>query len=426
MIRFNDFHERCNYQFLNMKNQLLLLLLLTTILSLSASAQISFEKGYFINNSGKKIDCLIKNIEWRNNPTGFEYKLVQNGEVMNENLNTVKEFGIFNNLKYLRTTVKIDKSADDLNNMSYDKNPVFVEEQFFLKVLVEGKANLYLYVEGSLQRFFFNKDNSKIEQLVFKNFRNSEGQTGENNQFRQQLWNDLKCPNISINKILNLKYQKNALVTFIKAYNECNDSEFVNYDEKRKKDLFNLSVRPRLNNTSLFMKNLYPNSDDIDFGNKSNFSIGVEAEFIMPYNKNKWAFTIEPNYQKFNSKKEINGSLFSSGKQIATVNYNYIEMPLSVRHYFFLNDNGKFFVNASYIFALASKSSLEFTRAPDIYLNSVKLSTRAYFGFGAGYKFKNRYSLEVRFNTSRNLTENYIFWNSKCKTSSLIFGYSLF
>ena len=407
-----------------MKKQLLLLL--TAILSLSASAQISFEKGYFINNSGEKIDCLIKNVEWRNNPISFEYQFVQNGSLMIENIKSVKEFGIYNSSKYLRSTVKIDKSADHINNLSDDKNPIFVEEQLFLKVLVEGKSNLYLYENGNLQRFFYNKNNANIEQLVFKNFKDSEDKTGENNQFRQQLWNDLKCHNITMNKMANLKYQKNSLIAFFAAYNKCNNSEFVNYDGKVKRDLFNLSIRPRLNNSSLFIKDLVPNSSDIDFGNKVGFSIGVEAEYILPYNKNKWAITIEPIYQNFKSEKTIYGSLFSGGEQIATVNYNYIEIPLSVRHYFFLNNNGKIFVNASYIFDFNSKSSLEFTRAPNTNISSAKLATRSNFGFGAGYKFRNKYSLEMRWQTSRNVTGDYVYYNSYYKTSSIIFGYSLF
>lgn len=411
-------------QYLIMNTKLLLLLI--AFLSFNASAQISFEKGYFINNSGEKIDCLIKNLDWRNNPTDFEYQLVQNGALKNEKIKTIPEFGIYNTSKYLRYTVKIDKSADHLDNLSYDKNPVFVEEQLFLKVLVEGKSNLYLYENGNLQRFFYNKDNSNIEQLVFKNYKNADNKTGENNQFRQQLWNDLKCPAFTMNKMANLKYQKNSLVAFFTEYNNCNNSELINYDEKVKKDLFNLSIRPRLNHNSLLIQDLVSNSTDIDFGSKLGFGMGIEAEYILPYNKNKWAIAIEPTYQNFKSDKAINGSFFSGGNQIATVNYTSIELPLSVRHYFFLNDNSKIFINASYIFDLNSNSSIEFTRAPNTYINSAKLVTQSNFGFGVGYKFKDKYSLEMRVQTSRNLTGNYIFWNSDYKTFSTIFGYSLF
>ncbi|SDH33785.1 hypothetical protein SAMN04488062_10680 [Flavobacterium omnivorum] len=407
-----------------MKKKLLLLLL--TILTFDASSQISFEKGYFITNDGEKIDCLIKNIDWKNNPVDFEYQLVQNGTLINENIKSVQEFGIYNNSKYIRRTVKIDKSGNNINNFSDDKNPIFIEEQLFLKALIEGKSNLYQYENKNLRRFFYNKDNGIIEQLVFKNFKNYENKTGENNQFRQQLWNDLKCPSFTLNKMTNLKYQKNSLIAFFTEYNKCNNSEFINYENKVKKDLFNLSIRPRLNNSSFFVEDLVSNSPDIDFGNKLGFGLGIEAEFILPFNRNKWAITIEPTYQNFKSEKEVNGSFFSSGEQIVTANYNYIEIPISVRHYFFLNKDSKVFINASYIIAISSNSSLEFTSPPYIFSKSVELITRRNFGLGVGYKFKNKYSLEMRLQTSKNIMANYSYWDSNYKTSSLIFGYTLF
>lgn len=224
----------------------------------------------------------------------------------------------------------------------------------------------------------------------------------------------------------NLKYQKNSLIAFFTEYNKCNNSEFINYENKVKKDLFNLSIRPRLNNSSFFVEDLVSNSPDIDFGNKLGFGLGIEAEFILPINRNKWAITIEPTYQNFKSEKEVNGSFFSSGEQIVTANYNYIEIPISVRHYFFLNKDSKVFINASYIIAISSNSSLEFTSPPYIFSKSVELITRRNFGLGVGYKFKNKYSLEMRLQTSKNIMANYSYWDSNYKTSSLIFGYTLF
>lgn len=50
-----------------------ILFLLITILSLNCYSQISFQKGYYIDNTNQKINCLIKNIDWKNNPTEFEY-----------------------------------------------------------------------------------------------------------------------------------------------------------------------------------------------------------------------------------------------------------------------------------------------------------------------------------------------------------------
>ncbi len=51
------------------------------LLFANSFAQISFEKGYFLNESGDKTTCLIKNIDWKNNPVKFSYKLNENSPV---------------------------------------------------------------------------------------------------------------------------------------------------------------------------------------------------------------------------------------------------------------------------------------------------------------------------------------------------------
>jgi len=148
-----------------MRKQLLLiatLLLLSTI----SYCQITFENGYFIDESNQRIECLIKNMDWENSPTAFHYKLTDDAAVQKLDIQAVKEFGINGVSKYIRAVVKIDRSSDSDNQLSYKKNPVFQEETLFLKVIVEGKATLLLYQSTNLKRFFFNTDHSYITQLV--------------------------------------------------------------------------------------------------------------------------------------------------------------------------------------------------------------------------------------------------------------------
>ncbi|WP_205635394.1 hypothetical protein [Flavivirga aquatica] len=88
-----------------------LLLLFISILSINCYSQISFEKGYYINNAGQKIDCLIKNIDWDNNPTSFEYKELESSKIKMTNIKFVKEFGVYHVSKYIRSKVNIDRSV---------------------------------------------------------------------------------------------------------------------------------------------------------------------------------------------------------------------------------------------------------------------------------------------------------------------------
>jgi len=407
-----------------MKKQLLFLF--TAILSFNCYSQITFEKGYYIDNTNQRTNCLIKNFDWKNNPTEFEYKLSENSESKKTTIKSIKEFGIDNISNYLRTTVNIDRSSENINNLSNDRNPIFQEEELFLKVLVQGKPTLYEYVDGDLIRFFYNNNSSTIEQLIFKSYVTNENIIGINNKFREQLWVDLKCPNFKINEIKNLDYKINELVNFFVEYNKCNNQEYVNFTEKQKKDLFNLSIRPRINSSSLTIQNSNSDSRETNFDNKIGFGFGLETEFILPFNKNKWAITIEPTYQSFKSEKTTNLNDGSGGVLTANVDYSSIEFPVGLRHYFFLNNNSKFFINASYIFDLSSKSLIEFTRNDGSNLNSLEIETRNNLAMGIGYKQNDRYSLEIRYQTKRELLGKYTYWNSEYKTFSIIFGYSLF
>lgn len=406
-----------------------LLFLLAIIFSINTYSQISFENGYYIDNSNNKINCLIKNVDWKNNPTEFEYKLSENGEPVKITITSVKEFGIDKTSKYIRDNVNIDRSGKNINFLSTDKNPVYKEETLFLKVLVEGKANLYEYVDGNLTRYFYSKENSSIEQLIFKKYKTpDEGDIRNNNRFRQQLWSELKCPNIELRRIENLDYKKNDLVGFFADYSDCHNSNLINFEqkEKNKREMFNLTIRPRINRSSLSLQSSYSSIRETDFENKVGLGIGLEAEFLLPFNKNKWAIIIEPTYRYYNSEKVTNANL-SQGDIIGRVDYSSIEVPVGLRHYFFLNMNSKLFVNTSFIFDIHPKSSITFDRSYGPNLEGdLEIASGYNYAFGTGYKYNNKYSIELRYQTGRELLSDYTSWNSEYTQLSVVFGYSVF
>src|SRR5690606_13696105 len=116
-----------------------LLLFLIAFLNVNAYAQITFEKGYFINTANNQAECFIKNMDWKNNPTEIEYKLSFEGESAIGTINKMIEFGIYNDSKYIREVAQIERSNDNLKYLDGNKQPKFSEERVFLKILVEGK-----------------------------------------------------------------------------------------------------------------------------------------------------------------------------------------------------------------------------------------------------------------------------------------------
>lgn len=399
-------------------------LLLIAFFSINSFSQITFEKGYYIDNSNQRIECLIKNIDWEDNPTEFTYKLSETDTPKEITIKSVREFGINNFSKHIRSIVKIDRSSEKINIMSNEEEPVFNEEELYLKVLIEGKANLYFYKDDDLKRYFYSVEDSPIEQLVYKSYR-LNNKVGRNNRFKQQLWVDLRCPSITMDKINGLEYKKNDLINLFSEYNKCNDSENINYDEKPSRDPFNLTFRPRLNSSSLSIQNMVSSTRDTDFGNKLGFGIGVEAEFIMPFNKNKWSIIIEPTYQYFKSKKTTELDAVSGGLLIAETNYKSIEIPMGLRHYFFLTNESKIFIDIAYIIDINKSSSIEFTRGDGSSISSLESKSRSNIAIGVGYKYKD-YSIQLRYHTNRDILSNYPYWNSDYKNISLIFGYTLF
>ena len=379
--------------------------------SMKCNSQISYVEGYYINNSNQKIEGLIKNVDWENNPIEFEYKTTEQAEKKTLTIESVKEFGINNVSKYIRLDVNIDRFSNNLDLLSSDKNPIFKKEVLFLKVLIEGDASFLSYKDKSLTRYFYQTSNQDIVQLIYKEYKTPENKIGTNNEFRRQLFNNLKCSDISMDDVKNIDYEKKALLKFFTKYNNCNNSEFVNFEEKVKSDLFNLNIRPGLNSSSLFINNSAINSRSTDYGNELAFRIGLEFEFIMGFNKNKWAVIIEPTYQYFKAEDKAITNLSNTN-----VDYKSLELPIGVRHYLFLNNNSKIFINGSFIydFVLSSK------------VRNLDASSSVNLAMGVGYNYNQKYSVEFRYHTNRDVLTDYLAWTSDYKTISIIFGYTLF
>ncbi len=410
-----------------MKKQLFILLFIAT--SFFANAQVSFEDAYFINNSGQKINCQIKNTDRKNNPTKFYYKLSENSEEILTNINFVKEFAFLSGSKYIRHNVNIDRSSDNLNKLSTINTPEFKEEILFLKVLIEGKANLYSYHDGGLQRYFYKTDISNIEQLIFKKYKTLENKIGKNNRYRQQLLNNLKCQTISLEDVQNINYKQSNLLNLFLKYNKCSNVESINHIKKAKEDLFNLSIRPGLNYAYLQLENTVLKLPKINFDNELSFRLGLEAEFIMPFNKHKWAILIEPTYQYYKTEKKDITYIQTEAitrKSDVNVNYESIEIPISLRYYLFLNNNSKLFFNLSFILDVPLSNTIDVVDTISVYFDDIEINSKPNFALGFGYNFKSNYTLEMRVGLNREITNDTPYWQSNYTTTSLILGYTIF
>jgi hypothetical protein len=392
------------------------LLILILVLSTTHSfGQIKFEKGYLIDNENYRTNCLIKNQDWRNNPSEFEYKLSENDNAKKGNLFNTKEFGVTGVSKFIRADVKIDRSSQELLALSTHRNPEWSDERLFLRILIEGKATLYLYKENNSDKFFYSVLNSPIQQLICKEFYADGRSVGYNNDFRQQLLNDVRNAETTLRTVENIAYSQDELERYFNKFNKDELQPTVIYNKKNKNFLI-FRITPGINYSTLSVTQnifgpVFTNTDQ-----NLNYRIGMEADFTLPFNKNKWGIIFEPGYQYFISSTQ-------KGSNKADINCKFIEFPIGIRYNFFLNDNFIIFLNGFYIshYCIDFNSTVDVTFAGSIHHQYFNHNNSLAFGGGLDYK---KLSMEFRYNPNRDPFQTYI-WTDY-HMFSFIFGYTLF
>lgn len=356
-------------------------------------------------------------MDWKSNPKEFIYKLPRSRKQETATISNVTEFGISTTAKYVRATVNIDRSSNDANKISTTKSPIFKEETLFLKTLIEGDAILYSYEDRGLRRYFFKqKDESEFTQLVFKYYLTQTNEISKNFYYKQQLWNALKCSKISMSKISKIDYKQKDLLNFFTLYNNCNsDTPVKSYVVTKKRKFLNLTAKVGINQSSLTVnREVMYYENEMDFDPKTSIRFGVEAEILLPFNKNKWSLFLEPTYHAYKSTG-------SSGGETAEIDYKSIELPFGVRYYLFLDKKGnsKIFMNLAYVADISFNSLL---KSSSPYFPDLELKTAGNLAIGLGFKLKN-YSIEVRHDFIRGILENHGFYTEEYSKSSIIFGY---
>lgn len=394
----------------------------------TVSSQISFEKGYFINNIGERTDCLIRNVDWKNNPVSFDYRLSKTSETQVARIGNTKEFGIADGAKFKRVEVQMDRSSNLDGALEYSRAVVFNDEKLFLKVLVEGKANLYFYEEGNLRRFFYSKENDQIKQLVYKRYRltsrkiegnieyqrfgRSTGVIAENTEYKQELLNNLTCADLSQGNFSNLRYRTSSMVDLFNKYNKCSDPNYSVVSGKGEKFILNISLRPGMNISSLKVSRYNTNFD-------SNLSLrfGLEFVVILPFNKNKWSIVFEPTYRTYKT-EEYTSDYSALTSNPFKVDYSSIEFAVGIRHAMFLNNKSSIFISGYLLNDLELNDS--FLNNPGKFV----IDPLSNFAFGLGYRHGKKFSIEFRYDDSRELLR-YTQTTSKFNNISIILGYTI-
>lgn len=374
-------------------------------------AQTKFEKGYIIGNTGEKTDCYIKNDDWDGNPSQFTYKFSLEGESKTGNLQNVVEFGVESSFKYIKANVDMDRASLDLNNFNEDRTPKLKPETVFLRVLREANESFYSYEENNLHLYFIKVSKNKIEQLINKPYKMEDSKIGFYQYYKQQLINSFDCGDLK-SIIEKTAYNKSDLTAAFDKYYECSGQVVKKASQNSDKTEFNIRLRPGISYRSTKLHRSGETAD-VDYGSKPCFRIGLEVEAALPFNNNKWALFIEPNYEISSFSKTIP----TYGN--VTLKENIFSAPIGVRYYVSVNKNSKLFLNLAYNIMLFRNSDGVYETTDENF--SVEKKHTVLLGVGYNYK---KFSLEARFdlNDSTGATD-FVYISAKSKAYGLILGY---
>ena len=375
--------------------------------SMFCFSQIKFENGYYIDNSGTKINCLIKNYDWQYNPTSIEIKNSLQEEVKEISISEMKEFSINGVSKYIKQTLNIDDSKGE-PNYSLTEEPHFISSTVLLKVLVEGKNSLYLYENNQFPtRFFYKTETSEIKQLVYKKyFDESLTDVFVNNSFRKQLFINVKA-DINNSKSENLKYKLNELIEYFNLANVFQGD--TNSKEIQKRSKTDLNFKIVLNSNLSHFDFKFDGSIPFDGNNitdkKITYGLGFEAEIILPFNNNNWSVFIEPSYNSYSgegifpSTYYINPN-YTTGlvneNYTAKIKYNYIQIPLGIKRNFILNKQSKINLQSAVNMEFYNNSKFTFLRSNNsTYLETELNGSKFNLLIGLGYSYK-KFEIDIK------------------------------
>ncbi len=386
----------------------------------SISAQSIYEAGYFIDNNGKKTECLIKKLPWRTNPTEFQWKKTISSSPKTKVIEDVKEFAVGEDYRYKRYILQFDLNGDTVGKSTKSKDPDLSYKKIFLRTILKSKTTLFQYSKNNVHRFFYTAPETVYpELLVYKVFYTPDESKKpgkkvipqENNTYQEQLAEKIKCGNQDPSK---LTYTQGDLKRYFKKYNECkgNNIEYI--------------IRKKINQTRIGIvaaADLSGFSHNSQAGNDGNVSYddvfvpryGVFIETFIPFSKVDLSFFLESTYKAFT----MDGRDLAIANSEFELDYKSINVAVGPRFHIYLSSKFELFLEGGL--------TVDFnigTEASEFMDDEIENTTTEYFyggGFGSG-----RFKIGFRQYTPTNISRSTSIPNSELTTSSLYLSMNIF
>ncbi len=377
----------------------LLLSLLTFLLFFifSTSAQSIYKSGYFIDNSGKRTDCLIKKMPWETNPTEFEWKKAISSSPKTGKIEDIKEFGVGQDYIFKRFIMAFDLQGDTVGKSSKDKDPRLKLKKVFLRLILKSEATLYQYSKNDVHRFFYtDRKIAYPELLVFKTYyvpdlEEEVGEkiiTKENTLFREQLQKSLSCRKQDASE---LAYTLKDLKKYFKEYNECKGAKIA-YIVKTRFNQSKIGLIGTLDFVSFSHPSELNPTESIIYDDTLAPRYGIYLETFIPFFGVDLSFFLESTYRSFSTKQTNFSDTDIDGPEL---NFKSINVAFAPRFHLYLSSNFEVFFEGGL--------SVDQDLGTESIFNSVESTTLDYFyggGFGAG-----RFKVGYRVYTDKNIAK---------------------
>jgi hypothetical protein len=374
------------------------------LVAFTASAQVNFVPGYFVTSDGQRTDCqiLVKAEDWRDNPRTFEYRANETVESRAADLSNIVELGFSTGEVFRLIRVDMDRSPDEVSKLKEGRSPEFKSEVLFLRILISGKGTLYQYDEGNLHRFFYGVDKGDVKQLVYKRYMTPNHTVNRldpkygllevtaNEDYKQQLLNELKCKDIDRKDVERLSYSADRLKDFFVKYNECQGAAVATYEKNvRKAWPMHLTIRAGFAQNALSIKNVtIGGGNTTDISGMSTFRVGLEVEGVLPFGEGNWAIPAELSYMP------ISGQI---PQGTVKVEGSTIDILFGLRRYFPVGEKGKLYLTGGGVLANPNATIT-------VVSNLFGMSSTLTMYFAGGFK-TDRYSVEFNYNMPRRVLD---------------------
>jgi hypothetical protein len=352
--------------------------LLYLLIFLIQSFIVNGQRGYYVKDS--LVSVGVKLIDGGAIKNAQQCQVEGKKETLTYSPDEVKEYGFVDGSVYISRIIKIDNE----------------EKKVFLERLVEGKINLYYYKDKKGKKFFFEKDNGQLVEVLKKGIDNSNYKN-----FIKPYTQD--CNNVT-EALKLVSYTKPSLSKYIDQYNSClhKPFPFVRYGLIIG---YGISKPQNLKISDKILKNAV-------FKNDNTFNIGVFGDIPIFFSY----FSLHPEMY-FQKNGFSSHSIIGNTVNDIIINTTSINIPLLIRYTFptlklrpYVNVGGAFTYNlrnnnAVYPATISNNIiEIEETNKRNIY--SEKQIGYA-VGGGIQYNIDYRKSLffELRYNNLYGLTD---------------------